>query len=49
MERVYRPLEILSEEEVSCILSNGNIQEIITLPLSIGQNHSKWKFAKIYV
>jgi hypothetical protein len=42
----YKPLQILSENEIDQILSDDKIEELITLPLSIGQNHPKWKFAQ---
>ena len=41
MERIYKPLQILSENEFERILSEGNIEELITLPLAVGQNHPK--------
>lgn len=46
MERIYQPLQILSEDEIERILADDNIQELITLPLSVGQNHPKWKVAQ---
>lgn len=44
--RIYKPLPTLSENEIERILSDGNIEEMIVLPLSIGENHPDWKFAQ---
>ena len=46
MERIYKPLQNLSEDEIERILADDNIEELITLPLSVGQNYPKWKFAQ---
>lgn len=46
MERIYKPLPELSDEEIIRILQSGTIEEQITLPLAVGQNHSKWKTAQ---
>ncbi|WP_371363671.1 hypothetical protein SRRS_45470 [Sporomusa rhizae] len=46
MKRIYKPLPILSENEIKRIMSDGSIEELIILPLSIGENYPKWKFAQ---
>lgn len=46
MDRIYKPLERLSDNEINRILESGDINELITLPLSIGQYHHNWKFAQ---
>lgn len=46
MERIYKPLEILSDEDIDRILTEGKIDEMIVLPLSVGEYHSNWKFAQ---
>jgi hypothetical protein len=42
----YKPLDILTDSEISETLSNGSIESIIMLPLSVGLNHPNWKFAQ---
>ncbi len=46
MERIYKPLEELSDEEIEEVLREGELDELILLPLSIGQYHSNWMFSK---
>ncbi|MBP2656466.1 MAG: hypothetical protein H6Q73_4035 [Firmicutes bacterium] len=46
MKRHYKPLPILSENEIERIMSDGSIEELIILPLTIGENHTQWKFAQ---
>jgi len=46
MERIYKPLQTLSEDEIKRILLDDNIQELIILPLSVGENFPQWKFAQ---
>lgn len=46
MERIYKPLQILSEDEIERILLDDNIQELIALPLSVGETFPQWKFAQ---
>lgn len=46
MGRIYKPLDFLSEGEIKKILESNDINEIIRLPLSVGQNHPNWKFAQ---
>lgn len=46
MERIYRPLDVFSDEEIEKILQSNDINEIIRLPLLVGMNHQKWKFAQ---
>lgn len=46
MHRVYRTLEDLSDIEINNILENGDLDELILLPLSVGEYHYNWKYAK---
>ncbi|MBB3127019.1 MULTISPECIES: hypothetical protein [Paenibacillus] len=43
---IYKPLDDLSTEEVNKILRRNQEKELLTLPLSVGQNHPNWKFAQ---
>ncbi|GIP23057.1 hypothetical protein [Paenibacillus sp. J22TS3] len=45
-KRIYKPLDDLSTEEVMDILNRDQLEELLTLPLSVGQNHPNWKFAQ---
>ena len=45
-KRVYRPLDILSNQDIKRILESNDVNEIIFLPLSVGEYHSNWKFAQ---
>ncbi len=46
MDRIYKPLESFTNEEIETILQNNNIDELIVSPLSIGKYHPNWKFAQ---
>lgn len=46
MDRIYKPLERLSDNEIDRILESGEINELIVLPLSIGEYHHNWKYAQ---
>ena len=46
MERIYMPLEPFSDDEINQILESNDIDALITLPLSIGENHHNWKYAQ---
>lgn len=46
MKRIYKPLSKLSDEEIKHIIHKGTIEEMILLPLSIGEYHSNWKEAQ---
>jgi hypothetical protein len=46
MERIYKPLEELNNEDIKRILEDNNLEEIISLPLSVGMYHPNWKFAQ---
>ncbi|WP_072988297.1 hypothetical protein [Clostridium cavendishii] len=46
MERVYKPLDILTDDEIKKILENGIVEELLTLSLSVGQYNKKWKYAQ---
>ncbi len=42
----YQPLSVLSDVEISEVLSCGSIDDIATLPFSVGMNHPNWKIAQ---
>ena len=44
--RVYRPLPIYSEEEARRILKEGELEELLILPFSVGQHFVNWKKAQ---
>lgn len=48
-KRIYKPLDTFDIEEIKEILNRNQIEERLSLPLSVGQNHPNWKFAKISV
>lgn len=39
MDRIYKPLDCLSNADINKILESDDINEIIQLPLSVGMNH----------
>ncbi len=46
MDRIYKPLQKLHNEEIQAILESGSIEELVLLPLSVGEHHSSWKEAQ---
>jgi hypothetical protein len=46
MERIYKPLEYLNNENIDKILARNDINEMSRLPLSVGMNHANWKYAQ---
>ena len=46
MKRVYQLLPVISDEEIERILQLGSIEELMILPLSVGENHADWKTAQ---
>lgn len=42
----YKPLPILSNEEIAKIFQSGTLEELIILPLSVGEYHPNWKYAQ---
>lgn len=46
MERIYKPLSEKTREEVKEILESNDMDALITLPLSLGEYESDWKFAQ---
>lgn len=46
MERIYKKLVPLTDYKINRILSDGLIEELIYLPLSVGEYHKNWKFAQ---
>ncbi|WP_254075514.1 hypothetical protein [Paenibacillus tritici] len=45
-KRTYQPLDNLSSEEVMNVLNRNQLEELLILPLSVGENHPNWKFAQ---
>lgn len=45
-KRIYKPLEEFSNEKINEILNRNIIDELITLPLSVGEYHKNWKFSQ---
>lgn len=46
MERIYKPLDVLSDEDIKRILREEKTKELILLPLSLGEYHRDWKYAQ---
>lgn len=46
MDKIYKPLPRVSDKEIERIIEEGTIEEIIVLPLSIGEHHPNWKVAQ---
>lgn len=46
MGRTYQPLPQYNNKEINRILQTGTIEEVIILPLSVGQYHMNWKIAQ---
>ncbi|CRK84624.1 hypothetical protein [Neobacillus massiliamazoniensis] len=45
-KRIYKPLKELSNEQIREILNKNDIDELISLPLSVGEHHINWKYAQ---
>ncbi|RTE07023.1 hypothetical protein [Paenibacillus whitsoniae] len=45
-KRIYRPLDDLSVQKIKEILIRNQLDELLTLPLSVGENHTNWKVAQ---
>lgn len=45
-KREYRPLDKLSNNEIDEILVRNELNELLTLPLSVGMYHLNWKYAQ---
>jgi hypothetical protein len=43
---IYKPLEEFSNEQINEILKRNNIDELLLLPLSVGEYHENWKYAQ---
>ncbi|MBU5363403.1 hypothetical protein KQI58_20480 [Enterococcus raffinosus] len=46
MKRIYHPLPEISNKEIEQIFQTGSIEELMVLPLSVGEYHSNWKRAQ---
>lgn len=45
--RSYRPLPILrNKEEIERILNCGSVEDLLVLPLALGENFPDWKYAQ---
>ena len=45
-KRIYKPLDDVSTEEAIERLNRNQLDELLYLPLSVGENHPDWKFAQ---
>ncbi|CRK84580.1 hypothetical protein [Neobacillus massiliamazoniensis] len=45
-KRIYKPLEEFSNDQIRDILNRNVIDELITLPLSVGEYHINWKYVQ---
>ncbi|CAH2715956.1 hypothetical protein BACCIP111895_03140 [Neobacillus rhizosphaerae] len=45
-KRIYKPLKEFSNEQIREIFNSKVIDELITLPLSVGEYHINWKYAQ---
>jgi hypothetical protein len=46
MDRIYRPLEEYSDQEIIDILKSDNRELLLQLPLSVGEYHLNWKYSQ---
>ena len=47
MERIYKPLPIIAEKRQALeIMTNGTHDDLMRLPLSLGEHFADWKFAQ---
>ncbi|MGI0494200.1 hypothetical protein ACN4EG_20640 [Alkalinema pantanalense CENA528] len=47
LPRIYRPLPILhTKEEIETLLNVGTIEELLILPLAVGETFPDWKYAQ---
>ncbi|MEH2159737.1 MAG: hypothetical protein V7K38_01530 [Nostoc sp.] len=45
--RFYQPLPIITQrEETQAILSHGSFDELMVLPLALGEHYPDWKYAQ---
>lgn len=45
--RIYKPLPILnSKEEIENLLSYGTTEQLLALPLAVGESFPDWKYAQ---
>jgi hypothetical protein len=45
-KRIYKPLDELSNDEINEIFAKNDLNELMTLPLSVGMYHPNWKYAQ---
>lgn len=46
MNSIYKPLPILSDKEILELIKKNDINEVMLLPLSVGEYHPNWKYAQ---
>lgn len=46
MDRIYRPLQEHSDQEINNILKSEDRDLLMRLPLSVGEYHPNWKFSQ---
>lgn len=46
MKRIYHPLPEIDDKKIERIIQSGSIDELMILPLSIGEYHVSWKRAQ---
>lgn len=45
--RIYRPLPLFDDrKEIEAVLHHGSIQELLILPLAVGEHCPNWKYAQ---
>lgn len=45
-KRIFKPLDDLSNEEIKERLRRNQLDELLSLPLSVSENQLNWKFAQ---
>lgn len=45
-KRFYKTLEEFTDEQIREILNKNDLDELISLPLSVGEYHINWKYAQ---
>lgn len=46
MKRIYQPLPKIDKKEIEQILQSGSIEELMILPLAVGEYYADWKTAQ---
>ncbi|WP_246070708.1 hypothetical protein [Paenibacillus kobensis] len=45
-KRIYKPLDELSNDEINEIMARNELDELRSLPFSVGMYHPNWKYAQ---